>query len=183
MESALKGWTITALSLSIMFLTTFMLASVTSGQSPAQKTPTNTNVEQQEKTTTLSLSPSEASLKTKAGQTLTLNIDTGEDKVAALKLNISFDPKMVKVESIAPGAFFQKTNILHKEIDNKTGSVVFVFGSIEPKMGSGEVAQIKLTSLKAGDSQISLTSDTEVAATGKTYNVLKSVANSKLTIK
>lgn len=181
-ESALKGWSIAALSLSIMFLSTLMLASFTTSSQRQQPRATASSQEERITTTTLSLSPAESSLKVKAQETVSVNINTGRDKVAALKLHLSFDPKVLKVDSIAPSAFFDKANVLHKEIDNKAGSAVFVFGSIEPKGGSGEAAVIKLTSIKEGESNLSLTTETEAAATGKTYNVVKNLSSSILTV-
>lgn len=173
MESALKGWSITALSLSIMFLSTFMLATITSSPERQNTRTLAPAQEEMETTTTLALSPTQSSPKIKAQETLSVNINTGGDKIAALKLHLSFDPKIVKVDSIAASAFFDKANVLHKEIDNKAGSIVLVFGSIEPKSGSGEAAILKFTGIKKGDANFQISGESEAAAIGKTYNVLK----------
>ena len=181
-DAALKGWSIAALSLSIIFLSTFVLTSQTGlSRNPKTQTPAKAE-EQKELTTSLSLSPREVTAKVKGQQTISLNINTEKDNVAALKLHLSFDPKVMKVDSIAPSAFFEKASILHKEIDNKTGKVIFVFGSIEPKAGSGEAAVIRLSTLTEGVSELEITSESEVAATGKTYNVVKSTGGATLKV-
>ena len=181
-EAALKGWSIAALSLSIMFLSTFVLASYMVPAPAKQTTKATAQESEKELTTTLSVDPKESSVKEKTQETLSVNVNTGKDKIAALELHISFDPKLVKVESIAPGVFFEKASVIHKEIDNKAGTVVFVFGSIEPKNGSGEAATLRLTTLSTGIAKVNLSSETEVAALGKTYNVVKEISGATLTV-
>ena len=171
-ESALKGWSIAALSLSIIFLVCFTLLS--SSSKPARESqPTQKAGENRVTTTILSLSPDSLSLKAKTALPVSVNINTGKDKVAAVKLVITFDPKIVKVDSVSPSTFFVKSSILHKEIDNKTGIAQLVVGSIEPKSGTGEVALVKITALKDGDPALKISKDSEASAIGKTYNVLK----------
>ena len=181
-ESAIKGWSIAALSLSIMFLSTFVLASYMVPAPSKQTTRVTAQEAARDLSTTLSIDPKEASVKEKTQKTLSVNVNTGKDKVAALELHLSFNPKLVKIDSIAPGAFFEKANVLHKEIDNKAGTVVFVFGSIEPKTGNGEAATFRITTLSAGNAEVNLSSGTEVAALGKTYNVVKSMSGAVLTV-
>ena len=172
MESALKGWSIAALCLSIIFLVCFTLLSSSSNNVQRPQTSTKAG-ENQVTTTTLALSPDSLTLKSKTIVSVSVNIDTGGDKVAAVKLHISFDPKVVKVDSVTPSTFFTKSSILHKEIDNKAGIAQLVVGSIEPKSGNGELALVKITALKDGDPMLKISEESEVSAIGKTYNVLK----------
>ena len=165
-ESALKGWSIAALSLSIIFLVCFTLLSSSKSSVVSQSPAVSKAEEKQEKTTTLTVSASTVG-------SAVIKIDTGKDKIAAIKLHLSFDPKAMKIDSINPGSFFAKTSVLQKVVDNKTGNVEFVFGSMEPKAGMGDVAVIKYSELKKSSELPQILQETEVSALGKTYNVLK----------
>ncbi|MDO8452838.1 MAG: cohesin domain-containing protein, partial [bacterium] len=155
-----------ALSLSIIFLVCFTLLSTSNSSNLIQSPAVSQAQEQQEKTTTLTVSASTVG-------SAVIKIDSDRDKVAAIKLHLSFDPKAIKVDSINPGSFFTKTSILQKVVDNKTGNIEFVFGSMEPKAGMGDVAVIKYSELKESSELPKILQETEVSAIGKTYNVLK----------
>jgi len=55
------------------------------------------------------------------------------------RLEILFDPGILKVEEVLPGDFFETPQILRKEIDNQEGRVDFSAGiSLEEKTAKGE---------------------------------------------
>lgn len=108
-------------------------------------------------------------------ESLSVTIDTGGEKVSAVEIHLSFDPKLVKVKEITPGSFFAEPIVLDKaKIDNKLGAATFVVGSgPQTKSGKGEIVKVKVIGLKIGQGTIRLEDSTKVAAVGREYNVLK----------
>lgn len=144
---------------------------------PSTTTPTTPAVLAQ---TTLALSPSLLSLSSNSGS-LNVVIDSGSNKITAVQLELSYDPKMLSAVDITPGAFFDKPVTLIKTIDDKNGKISYALG-IAPtglaKSGQGAVATITFSSAQQTGqaTQITFSPKTLVTAEGANSSVLKATS-------
>ena len=128
--------------------------------------------------TTLSLLPNPFTLSTPSAS-VDASIDTKTNKVTAVQLEISYDPKQLTNVDIAPGTFFDNPLVLLKNIDEKKGLITFAL-AISPaqsaKQGTGNVATITFTSnlAKGTQTEIKVLPETLVTAEGVSSSVLKS---------
>lgn len=132
--------------------------------------------------TNLSLTPVQASYD--AGQTFTLsvNINTGTNLVAATELHITFNPQVVEAQKISAASFLPVV-ILPGTINNTAGQATITIGSqpTEPKTGTGTLATIKFRGKVAGSANIAFGSATKVTD-AKDQNVLAGTSPSTITI-
>lgn len=115
----------------------------------------------------------------KANYTEYVNIDTGTNKVKAVSIRISYDPKALRNVAVTPGAFFTSPIVLLKKVDTQKGIISLDLSTSpndQPISGQGSVATITFTKnpSAAGTTYISFTPDTIVTAEGVTESVLKS---------
>lgn len=135
--------------------------------------------------TTLSLLPNPLTIST-ASASVDVSIDTKTNKVTAVQLEISYDPKKLVNVDIAPATFFDNPIVLVKKIDPKKGLITFALG-ISPtqtaKIGTGNVATITFTSAisKGGQTEIKVLPETLVTAEGVSSSVLKSSSGTTIT--
>lgn len=128
--------------------------------------------------TTLSLIPNPLTISTPSAS-VDVSISTKTNKVTAVQLEISYDPKMLANVNIAPGTFFENPIVLLKKVDEKKGRIYFALG-ISPtqtaKQGTGNVATITFISnlTKGEQTQINVLPETLVTAEGIASSVLKS---------
>lgn len=128
--------------------------------------------------TTLSIMPNPLTIST-PNASVDVSIDTKTNKVTAVQLEFSYDPKQLTSVNIAQGTFFDNPIVLIKKIDSKKGLITFALG-ISPtqaaKMGTGNVATITFTSAipKGGQTEIKVLPETLVTAEGIAPSVLKS---------
>lgn len=128
--------------------------------------------------TTLSIIPNPLTISTPSAS-VDVSIDTKTNKVTAVQLEISYDPKALTNVDIAPGTFFDNPIVLVKKIDQQEGRITFAL-AISPsqtaKMGTGNVAMITFTSLitPVGKTEIKVLPETLVTAEGVSSSVLKS---------
>jgi len=128
--------------------------------------------------TTLSLLPNPLTILTSSAS-VDVSIDTQTNKVTAVQLEISYDPKMLTNVAIAPGTFFDNPIVLLKKIDQQKGIITFAL-AISPsqtaKMGTGSVATITFTSnlVTGTKTEIKILPETLVTAEGVSSSVLKS---------
>lgn len=108
-----------------------------------------------------------------------IHIRTGANTVSAVELIIRYDPKILTKITIEPGAFFSNPTTLAQSINTDTGKAILAIGTLSPRRGEGEIATLRATITSASSSTIRLIFDpaTQVAALGKTTNVVKSTAN------
>ncbi len=133
---------------------------------------------------TLSMVPNAMSALKGQKNTVSIAIETKSNTVSAVELTLSFDPKVLRVDNAVPGDFFVEPTILLKKIDNTSGKLIYVLGSLKPKKGAGSLASITVTKIAAsGTTTLMLTEDTKVAAIGAgSTNVLNSAKGIKITI-
>ena|ERR1035437_2090897 len=60
--------------------------------------------------------------------TVDVAIDSGQDNVTAVQLELSYNPKALTNVDIAPGTFFNNPNILLKKIDPVNGRITYALG-------------------------------------------------------
>lgn len=128
--------------------------------------------------TTLSLLPNPLAISTSSASVAVV-IDTKTNKVTAVQLEISYDPKQLANVNIVQGTFFDNPIVLLKKIDPKKGLITFAL-AISPtqtaKMGTGNVAILTFTSnlSKETQTEIKVLPETLVTAEGVSSSVLKS---------
>lgn len=102
------------------------------------------------------------------GKVFTVNIVIDSEKeVVATDLFLSYDPQVLEIEKIAPGAFFSQPQELSKNIDRTTGEILYAVGSFTPTAGEGILASLTFKGKTGGgESQILLDGRTQVAVRG-----------------
>lgn len=150
---------------------------------PSQKPPTVTKqpvVLPFAKTTiTLSSSPT-ATLADPSIYILDTTISTQDNKVTAVQLELSYDPKAITNVDILPGTFLNDPVVLLKNIDEKNGRISYAIAikmGGEAVSGSGSVAQVQFSPVKGSNlttTSINFLPKTKVSAEGQTKSVLKS---------
>lgn len=134
--------------------------------------------------TTLTLSPALLSLSSNSGS-LNVVIDSGNNKITAVQLELSYDPKALTAVDIQPGPFLDKPITLIKTIDDKNGKISYALG-ISPtataKNGQGSVATITFSSAQqtGQTTQITFSPKTLVTAEGANSSVLKAMSGAAI---
>lgn len=86
-------------------------------------------------------------------------LTTEREKVTAVEIDLTYDPKILTNVDIKPGTFFSNPTILRETIDKTNGKVSFVLGiglGQSPVNGNGTVAVLSFTTLpKSGITTIS----------------------------
>lgn len=126
--------------------------------------------------TTLSLSASTTTPVAGDEFTVSVQADTGPNEVIAAELYFTFDPAIVEVTNVTPGAFFSDPEVVGPVIDNEVGEldyVIFILPGVTPSSGVGELAEISFRAKTVGSTTIALTNDSLVGATDENaQNVL-----------
>lgn len=109
-------------------------------------------------------------------------ISTGSNKVAAVELDILYNPQILTNVDIKPGSFFKDPAIVLKTIDTKAGIIKYVIGAglgQKPISGKGTLATISFTKVTGANQQTALTflPETAVSASGEVISVLKASTN------
>ena len=115
-----------------------------------------------------------------------VNVLTGRNKITAVQLELSYDPKALANVDITPGSFFNNPTALLKTIDKELGRISYAL-VITPgesgRSGTGTVAILTFKSLLATGEKttIRFLPKTQVAAEGVAISVLKSSIDSTFT--
>lgn len=141
--------------------------------------------------TLLSMSPNPLTVSANTPFSVNVEIATGGNKVTAVQLEISFDPKVLTNVAIATpttGAFFENPIELLKNVDEKTGTITFALGmppTGEAKTGTGTVATLTFTPVGAvgTQSQLTILPKSLVTATGASSSVLKSISGTTVIVR
>lgn len=126
----------------------------------------------------LTLSPNPVNVLPNGQGQVSVNIDTSDNAVTAVQLELAYDPNAITNVKVTPGALFQNPVVLIDKNDPQTGRYTYAFG-ISPNhptiQGTGEVATVTFTAKAAnGTSQLALLPKSLVTARGITASVLKS---------
>ena len=112
-------------------------------------------------------------------------LDTGNNKVTDVQLELTFDPDVLSSVIIESGPFFGMNTPLLNTVDQKRGRISFAIGttpSQPAKKGKGAVAKITLqpNSRKTEETKISFLAKTVVLAEGQNGSVLKSSTDARI---
>lgn len=134
----------------------------------------------------LSLMPNPLNLAENQNGGIDVVMDTKNNLVTGIQLEINYDPQAVIVSDLRPGTLFIHPVQLKKIIDNKKGRITYMLGispTDKPIKAKGLAAQITLsktanTQLK--NTNIVLRPDSLISATGVDQSVLKSRYNTEV---
>ncbi len=127
--------------------------------------------------TSLSFAPNPLVIASSSG-TLAISIDTGANKVNAVQIELSYDPKQLTNVLISQGTFFPDATTLLNSIDAKNGKASYVLAispSGEAQSGKGTVATLSFRTLIPSGQKtgITFTPKTLVTADDVPTSVLK----------
>lgn len=114
---------------------------------------------------------------------IAVTIQSGTNKVTAVQLEVSYDPKVLTNVKVTPGTFFATPNIFFNTVDGTNGKISYAVGvspSGQAVSGNGEVATITFTPIAAASiisSPLSFTNKTLVTGEGSIESVLKETKN------
>lgn len=136
--------------------------------------------------TLLSLSPNPVTT-TAAGGNVEVVIDTKENSVTGVQLELSYDPAVLTNVTLTPGEFFPNATTLLDSVDTATGRVTYalvITPAQTPVKGQGVVARINFNVLPGatGETQIELMPKTEVTQQGIGPSVLKEASGTTVVI-
>lgn len=116
---------------------------------------------------------------------ININLDSAGNSVTGVQIELSFDPKVIAITSITPGAFFPKPNPLFKNIDNAKGRLTYIL-AVSPTdiavSGSGPVASLAFTvkDKSGGKTDIAFLQKSAITAEGVSPSVLKTTVNATI---
>jgi hypothetical protein len=129
--------------------------------------------------TVLSLSPNPVSVAPGQTGTVSVDINTEDNQVTAVQLELQYDPMTVSNVKVVAGPLFSNPVVLINKNDTEKGRVTYAFG-IAPNNktvnGTGAVATITFTAKGAAgkNSELTLLPTSLVTARGVASSVLKS---------
>lgn len=135
--------------------------------------------------TTLTISSSPVPQATASSYTTDVVINTGQNKVVAVQLELQYDPKVLKKVNIEPGPFFASPKILLKNIDEKNGRITFALSQDNSlaALGQGIIAKISFTAFQNSvPTKIEFLPKTKVTALDISESVLKSSIGAEFTL-
>lgn len=134
----------------------------------------------------LSLTPNPVTVAAGVRGTVDVNINTSDNAVTAVQLELSYDPQVVRNVQITPGPLFTGAVVLINKNDPATGKYTYAFGRTpgqQPVSGTGVVAKITFTpAASTTPSQLTLLPSTLVTARGVATSVLKSSTGTQVII-
>jgi len=133
------------------------------------------------------LSPNPVTVQSGQQGTVTVAIDTSDNNVTAVQLELGYDPTVITNVHVTSGPFFQSPVVLINKNNVQTGRYTYAFG-IQPNQptvkGTGTVATI--TFFAGGSlgkqSQLALLPTTLVTARGIASSVLKSATGTLVVV-
>ena len=158
----------------------------TQTEDKAQK-PVDTNAKKQEdvKVSSLMFDIKQQNLAAETKFALKAMIDPKGMKISASQLDITFDPKMLKLESIDPSEGFSLV-LANSKIDNEKGMASVVLGVPlgKPSMDSvAHVATFNFQTLSTvGQTKVTFTNESGAAADGASNNVISSLEPATINI-
>lgn len=135
----------------------------------------------------LSLSPNPLTVTAGKQGSVAVNIDTSDNEVTAIQLEIAYDPNFISNVKVTPGALFENPVLLINRDNVQEGRYTYAFGIMPNRptiKGVGPVATITFTALNkpGGQSQLALLPTSLVTASGISESVLKSASGTLIEI-
>ena len=177
--------TLALISCLVIVLVALFVLSFAAPNSQVTRTtlqPTPTPIAQ----TIINLTPNPVTLTEGTPGTIDVTMDTSENEVTAVQLEVLYDPKALSDVSVKPGTFFTSPVPLLNTIDKKEGRISYALAiapAQSPLKGSGTVATIeftKSTSTTLTQTELTLLPRTLVAAKGIGPSVLKKATGAKI---
>ena len=130
---------------------------------------------------TLSIMPASKEASLQETFSLEMIIDTNEDTVSAVDLHLNYDTTAFQIISFKVGTFLPVVLVPEK---HENGSLTVTLGSQPdaPFKGSGIIGTLEVKATAAKQSSVSFDSDTQIAAIGKSNNVLGTTSESLIII-
>jgi hypothetical protein len=161
--------------LSIATVGLLILALIPNLKTPVKTTPKSTAIIHDAQT---DLSFSAPIISSSSALQSNVEIATGRNKVTAVQLELTFNPKALTNVEIAPGTFFTNPVIILKKIDTENGRITYALGvGLGQKAVTGRGTLAVLTFIpvagKTEPTSINFLPKTEVAAQGQIMSVLR----------
>lgn len=174
-----------ALIIGLIALTAFLLVIALSTKEP--KVATNEQTTSNEPTPTpaaqsvIAMEPNSIDLSRgiTGQQSVDITIDTGENQVTAVQLELAYDPKVVSNVTVRPSTFFSSPTVLLNQSDAANGRISYALGiapAQDPVSGQGNVATVSFNvrpNSGVSESEITLLPKSLVTARGVGASVLK----------
>lgn len=138
--------------------------------------------------TVLKLGPNPLSVGPGQEGSVNVNINTSDNDVTAVQLELGYDPRIVSNVKITPGPLFTNPVILIDKNNPSEGRYTYAFGitpNDQPVKGNGVVATITFTTSASSigkKTQIGLLPTSLVTARGVAQSVLKTSTGTVLTV-
>lgn len=160
----------------LIILTIILLVvSLTSKNFPLNRS-SNQNIKTDFAHTSLTFSEEPRPSSASGTYEVDLNIDTNDNNVQDIQLELVFDPKILTKVDIRPGSFLTSPNVLIKKIDTATGRITLALGNKPEKTavkGKGVVAVVSFSKTGNAQTVINFLPHTKIAAPGFNQSVLK----------
>lgn len=133
--------------------------------------------------TTLSFQPSNATIKVGETVSLSVAIDTAENKATAADLRIIYDPKKLTLKDFKPGTFLPVV-LTQPRIDNNQGLATAVFGAQPANVpkGKGSLGTLVFQAKDTGTISVAFSPQTEVTGIDEEINILIAKNSAAVTI-
>lgn len=171
----------------------FVVALRAGQQQNAPSTPQPTQVVQQPEPTTpantvLALAPNPLTVAPGRQGTAEVTIDTSDNDVTAVQLELGYDPTVISNVKVIPGALIANPAVLIDKNDPTAGRYTYAFGITPngtPVKGTGVVATVTFTAranATGKETQLGLLPTSLVTARGIANSVLKSGTGTVITV-
>lgn len=136
--------------------------------------------------TSIILSPNPLAVQGTSGS-VEVVVDTEENSLTAVQLEMSYDPSYLTNVSVVPGDFFPDPISLLDSVDTQNGRITYALGitpAQTPVQGQGVVATVNFNVIPgaAGETQIELLPKTIVTQEGVQASVLKNTTGTTLVL-
>lgn len=160
----------------LALITVGLVALAISPKAPQQITQQGPQITPNPLQTVLTISSVPTPLATASSYTTDVVINSGQNNVTAVQLELIYDPSVLTNVDIVPGTFFVNSKVVLKTIDKDAGRITFVLSSSDNQgiLGQGLLAKISFKSLKKNVSTtIDFLPKTQVTAENEPKSVLK----------
>lgn len=137
--------------------------------------------------TTLTISSTPVAEATPSAYKTDVIVNTGQNNITSVQLELVFDPKVLTKVDIQPGSFFINPVVALKNIDIETGRITYVISPADGAgvLGQGILAKISFSVVpekKGVPTTIDFLPKTQVNAEETTESVLKLSVGAKFTL-
>lgn len=135
----------------------------------------------------LNLSPNPVTVQPGQPGSVEVNIDTSDNDVTAVQLELAYDPTVITNVKVTPGPLFSNPVVLINKNDTQAGRFTYAYGispNSSPIKGTGSVATITFTAKNVAgkQAQLALLPTTLVTARGVAASVLKEATGTLVNI-